>query len=450
MRGCPGTGKSRFLRTVGADQENLIVSSDSVRQMLAATVMAGDGSGACSRGFGGRDGKLVWDFLHECVRQRARQGSDIFLDTCGITWDKVAREAAYCVKLGYELTVIDMQGDAPLDAVLDMQELRKYHPSYVDRATVAAMWEAVREGTSKIKDIVKRRGGTYLTAEWRYNNAGAAPIVTNASEMARIVRDKRANNGIVRLTATDDHPVVFVGDIHSDADRLNSVFQKILNRYGEGNATVVLLGDLFDRGPDPVGTKDLLRSFDKHEFFRDLILVEGNHDFNLRRLYADEKELANSFPQTRETIEAFKAVGWDEKMLRARTVDRMVLGVVVEREGRTPVFACHGGVNRSIGDMFAGGGVVANVHAHQLIYGTGDRDTTYYGRSMYFDADPMLSDNGSCVIVHGHRNRDTDLGGEERPILATPGVVNLEQGAGTGGPVVAWSTDKTVFSSDGD
>ena len=54
-----------------------------------------------------------------------------------------------------------------------------------------------------------------------------------------------------------------------------------------------------------MGTKDLLRSFDKHEFFRDLILVEGNHDFNLRRLYADEKELANSFPQTRETIDAF-------------------------------------------------------------------------------------------------------------------------------------------------
>ena len=267
--------------------------------------------------------------------------------------------------------------------------------------------------------------------------------------MARIVNDKRANNGIVRLTATDEHPVVFVGDVHSDADRLNTVFQQILNRYGEGNATVVLLGDLFDRGPDPVGTKDLLRSFDKHEFFRDLILVEGNHDFNLRRLYADEKELANSFPQTRETIDAFKAVGWDEKMLRARTVDRMVLGVVVEREGRAPVFACHGGVNRSIGDMFAGGGVVANVHAHQLIYGTGDRDTTYYGRSMYFDADPMLSDNGSCVIVHGHRNRDTDLGGEERPVLSMPGVVNLEQGAGTGGPVVAWSTDKTVFSSDG-
>lgn len=257
MRGAPGTGKSRFLRTVGADQENLIVSSDAVRQMLAATVMAGDGSGACSRGFGGRDGKLVWDFLHECVRQRARQGSDIFLDTCGITWDKVAREAAYCVKLGYELTVIDMQGDAPLDAVLDMQELRRFHPSYVDRATVAAMWEAVREGTGKIKDIVERRGGTYLTAEWRYNNAGAAPVVLNVSEMARIVNDKRANNGIVRLTATDDHPVVFVGDVHSDADRLNTVFQQILNRYGEGNATVVLLGDLFDRGPDPVGTKDL-------------------------------------------------------------------------------------------------------------------------------------------------------------------------------------------------
>lgn len=45
MRGCPGTGKPRFLRTVGADQENLIVSSDSVRAMLGATVMAGDGSG---------------------------------------------------------------------------------------------------------------------------------------------------------------------------------------------------------------------------------------------------------------------------------------------------------------------------------------------------------------------------------------------------------------------
>ena len=448
MRGAPGTGKSRFLRTVGADQENLIVSSDAVRQMLAATVMAGDGSGACSRGFGGRDSKLVWDFLHECVRQRARQGSDIFLDTCGITWDKVAREAAYCVKLGYELTVIDMQGDAPLDAVLDMQELRRYHPSYVNRATVAAIWEAVREGTAKIKETAQRRGGTYLTAQWRYNNAGAAPIVTNAREMARIVNNKRANNGIVRLTATDENPVVFVGDIHGDSERLGRLTTKIIDRYGEGNATLVLLGDLFDRGPDPVGTLDHIRSLAKHELFHGVILVEGNHDFNLRRLYADEKELANSFPQTRETIEAFKAVNINEKQLRARTVDRMVLGVVVEREGRAPVFACHGGVNRTIGDMFVEGGIVQNVHAHQLIYGTGNRDTTYYGRSMYFDADPMLSDNGACVIVHGHRNRDTDLGGEERPILATPGVVNLEQGAGTGGPIVAWSTDKAVFSSD--
>ena len=64
---------------------------------------------------------------------------------------------------------------------------------------------------------------------------------------------------------TSDRPVVVIGDVHGCADELG----QLLDRAGP--CQVVLVGDLFTKGPDPVGVWQRIQA-------TGAVAVRGNHD----------------------------------------------------------------------------------------------------------------------------------------------------------------------------
>lgn len=62
---------------------------------------------------------------------------------------------------------------------------------------------------------------------------------------------------------------IFVGDIHGCLEEFNELLSRVAFRQGEDR--LVLVGDLMDRGPDPVGVVHRARDLDA-------VCVLGNHD----------------------------------------------------------------------------------------------------------------------------------------------------------------------------
>ena len=74
-----------------------------------------------------------------------------------------------------------------------------------------------------------------------------------------------------------------IGDIHGRSDLLKTLLGMILDhrRKIEGTAKIVFLGDYVDRGPDPKGVFEILRSKQLRKDFDEVIVLKGNHELML-------------------------------------------------------------------------------------------------------------------------------------------------------------------------
>lgn len=71
-----------------------------------------------------------------------------------------------------------------------------------------------------------------------------------------------------------------IGDVHGCADELAAILDRI---DGHGPADIVLVGDLYTKGPHPVGVWTQIRD-------RRARAVQGNHDVRLQRLLAGKRK----------------------------------------------------------------------------------------------------------------------------------------------------------------
>lgn len=65
-----------------------------------------------------------------------------------------------------------------------------------------------------------------------------------------------------------------IGDVHGMTDMLRALIEKLDLQAGE---TLISLGDLVDKGPDPAGTVKYLREF-KAKAICEFILIKANHE----------------------------------------------------------------------------------------------------------------------------------------------------------------------------
>lgn len=90
-------------------------------------------------------------------------------------------------------------------------------------------------------------------------------------------------------------PLFIVGDVHGCARELRELILKARQRVPQFQ--LMLVGDLFTKGPDPVGVFDLI-----HEF--DAICIKGNHDWALwaAMVQAQRRGLQSLPEHTQQTL----------------------------------------------------------------------------------------------------------------------------------------------------
>jgi hypothetical protein len=110
------------------------------------------------------------------------------------------------------------------------------------------------------------------------------------------VQDTARNIVIKDLPGSSERrPLFIVGDVHGCARELRELLTKARQRVADFQ--LVLVGDLFTKGPDPVGVFDLI-----HEF--NAICIKGNHDWALwAALVQAQRRGMQSLPEhTQQTL----------------------------------------------------------------------------------------------------------------------------------------------------
>jgi serine/threonine protein phosphatase 1 len=107
--------------------------------------------------------------------------------------------------------------------------------------------------------------------------------------MFEFFRSKNAEPELPQIEASvpEGQRVYAVGDVHGRSDLLIALIEAIEldNRdRGAAKTTVVMLGDLVDRGPDSVNVLALVREWQK---FRNVRILAGNHEEMFLRSFND-------------------------------------------------------------------------------------------------------------------------------------------------------------------
>lgn len=110
------------------------------------------------------------------------------------------------------------------------------------------------------------------------------------------MQDTPRNNIIKELPPSGERlPLFIVGDVHGCAKELRELILKARQRVSEFQ--LVLVGDLFTKGPDPVGVFNII-----HEF--NAICIKGNHDWALwaAMVQAQRRGLQSLPEHTQQTL----------------------------------------------------------------------------------------------------------------------------------------------------
>ncbi|MCA9028603.1 MAG: metallophosphoesterase [Planctomycetaceae bacterium] len=81
----------------------------------------------------------------------------------------------------------------------------------------------------------------------------------------------------MKLATHIDGPVAVIGDVHGQVDQLEDVLEKLNYLPDLDERWIVFIGDLVDRGPDPMGAIEIL--LDLIEDHPRTTCVSGNHEF---------------------------------------------------------------------------------------------------------------------------------------------------------------------------
>lgn len=141
--------------------------------------------------------------------------------------------------------------------------------------------------------------------------------------MFHFFRSKKPEPEIPRIEANlpEGRRVYAVGDIHGRSDLFIALIEaiEIDNRErGSAKTTVILLGDLVDRGPDSVNVLALAKEWQK---FRDVRILAGNHEEMFLRSF-DNTDMLRHFLRHggRETLLSY---GMDKRAYSRASIEEL-------------------------------------------------------------------------------------------------------------------------------
>lgn len=395
LKGAPGSGKSTLIDRLNLNPYTL--GYDMFRELFAVTVPVTDDD-AASLVVGAQIERQIVQATRDAVENRLKLGALIIIDATNVTVadQKVWRDLGY--KYGYQVGLVDVQNNVT-DAELLHRNALRGDQRVVDEVVLKKAQQSresgVAQGIHQIKTATELES-LGLVAERDFNHF-----------------DK----------------VVVIGDVHSCADTL----KEAIAAHGDlddSSIAWVFLGDLFDRGPDPLGVFELLAPRVKQA---NIFLIEGNHELNLRRVLTNTAS-KGSYRDSRITRDQLLAAGYmaaDQLSFLEHFVP--FLGFTMAGQH---FFASHGGVqvDKLPHYVAPGSGVgiyhVRDVPDYYFTYGAAPREKSWNRQTEYGHDGNVLA---SCDVVqfHGHRNGSRTQG--PQPMNVASNVWNLESSVETGG-----------------
>ena len=380
MRGCPGSGKTTFLKE--NNFEHMSLGFDQAREMFSGLYPTFDGESISLSSYGM---KKCIDFVFNALSERMDRGETLFFDATSLKQKDISRLDNEGNRYGYTSYIIDMQKDTS--------------------------WEEIvyRNNTRPIEDRVPE--DKLLTMFENGKNSVDVPGVENLDKNSfwNVWNDIR----IQEIDGTQYDNIYIVGDIQSCPNSLRKAIDDN-TALDDKKSLWIFAGDLFDRGPEAAEVFSTIYSH-----LDNIVLVEGNHETNMRRVISGTAP-AKMFKTTRTSYNQIIASGYEKSDIK-QLLNHAVPGVIIHTQNKK-IVVTHGGIHHD---------VVHNIDekykylpAHSLISGTSEREYIYMGKCNYNMRDYSLIDGAiydNTLQVHGHRNS-----GDCVTTIGTNTVINVE------------------------
>lgn len=403
VRGAPGTGKSHFLSIYRARGQ--VISLDDIRDVFAMPIPDWDGVPGRSIRVGTEE--TISCVLESALRSRFEQGGDVFFDATNPELQQFKRLADLSRAYGYQVAVIDMQGNATDDMILAQNEKRAGTVTYVPEEDVLRISTRVREGTRECRRYVGR--DMWMSAQWETRDCGLH--LANLDAMRDFVRSTIDGNYTKTITPKPGERVVVIGSAYGDAQALSATLMEAWDAAKDASAvTWVFLGDTLASSPHVAQTWKILRYFENQakQHGHTTLFLEGIDETILRETLTRAVS-PHAFPDARAVIDTLTRTGVQKRDL-LHHLNQLTCALTIHTEHGTYYVTTGGTANQD-----------RALTALECTNGANDRTSTYRRKTNYEDYPEPLSGaaaRADITIIHGHRNISHDM----------PQVVAVETG----------------------
>ena len=407
VRGAPGIGKSTFLSLYQARGQ--VVSLDGIRDVFAMPVT--DWDGVPGRSIRGGMEETISRVLESALRSRFEQGGDVFFDATNPELQQFKHLADLSRAYGYQVAIIDMQGNATDDMILTQNEKRAGSVTYVPEEDVLRISTRVREGTRECRRYVGR--DMWVSAQWEECDCGLHLVNLNA--MRDFVRSTIDGHYTQTITPKAGERVVVIGSAYGDAQELSATLMDAWDATKDASAvTWVFLGDTLASSPHVAQTWKILQYFEAQakQHGHATLFLEGIDETILRETLTRAVS-PHAFPDARAVIDTLTRTGVQKRDL-LRHLNQLTCALTIHTERGTYYVTTGGTANQD-----------RTLTALECTNGANDRTSTYRRKTNYEDYPKPLSDaaaRADITIIHGHRNTPHNM----------PRVVALETATAPG------------------
>ena len=390
MRGSPGSGKSTWIKE--NNLQDYTISADELRLRCGGLEYNASGNKIISQSAN----KKVWKMLYEILEQRMKVGAFTIVDATHSTEKELKGYRELAKKYRYRIFVIDMT-DIPIEECKkrnkSREQFRQVPEEVIDRFYVRFKSEKVPRDYKIIKP------------EDFWNVMKYVPV--DLSEYRKI------------------H---IIGDIHGSY----TVLRKYLsNHLSDPSALInlsnfyIFCGDYTDRGIENAEVLEFLQKIYK---LPNVVLIEGNHERNVRKWANNEDVSGNTFnnktkPQLDKTFGEGKL---NKKKLR--DMYRRMYQCFYFKYNNSTVLCTHGGIT-DVNDLLF-------VNTDQMINGVGKyEDYEQVAQTFEHNTDTNV------YQVNGHRNVNN------LPVQVGDRCFNLEGAIEEGGCLRAVTLDENGFKT---
>ena len=397
LRGCPGSGKSTWIKENGLEQYT--ISPDNIRMMASAPILTENGTDAT---ISQENESYIWSLLYELLEKRMKNGDFTIIDATHSRSTDFSRYNSLCESYRYRKYVVSFT-DVPKEVCIERNHQRDAYKRVPDEVIdkMYARFET-QEKTSGWVDIPRDEfWETFSNKEFDFNEYKRIHIIGDIHGCFNPLKEY-----ILKQTYTEYQEEVNSQNLH---------------QFLNDEDAYIFVGDYLDRG---LQNKEVLEFIISICQKSNVLLLEGNHE---RFIWYWANELDSEI-KSKEfmnfTLPQIKSIDPSSMRKFYRKLGQMAY---INFKGQT-YFVCHGGLNTIPNNL-------PLISTSQMIHGVG---------AFKFPIDESYTENmknKSIIQIHGHRYI-----APEKPMRDLPLSFSLEDGVEFGGNLkVAELTNKGIF-----